>query len=114
MATKKLIAPDIADGDWLVYRGINRDGSPFRDGRTVKAQTGDDALVVAYCDYLWPERAEANALFLAGSKRVAEAAAELVNNHDAVAQKSGFRNCGCSDCTELRDALIASGFKESD
>lgn len=55
-----------ADGPWSVYDGFIHD-SVFRRGRTVVSGERGSSHAVAYCDYMWPERAEANARLIAAA-----------------------------------------------
>lgn len=56
---------------WSLYDGRLND-SVFRPGRTVCAGQDSERHAVAYCDYMWPERATANA----------ELIVRAVNAHD--------------------------------
>jgi len=62
---------------WHVYEGP-RYNAIFRRGRTVCAGEAKDEHVVAYCDYLWPERAEANAHLIAEAPAMLACLKEIV------------------------------------
>lgn len=105
--TKKLVAPGITEGEWLLN---TFDGKKF--SIVVESDTSAAPMIADRVD-------EANARFLSGSKRVAEAAAKFISSHpervgEEITPEAIGRWMKESEAAEaeLRAALLASGYTE--
>ena len=73
MKEKETFSPSL----WHVYEGLlNND--IFRRGRTVCAAEAKFRHVVAFCNYHWPKRAEANAHLIAEAPQMLAILKELI------------------------------------